>query len=115
MKFNKFLFLISILIAALAGYGLYSLNRGEQNVWLITIFGSICLAVTLIGIISVSTEGRAGSFNISALSTIFIILFIICNLVFSFTEIKTAPYVIINGILFLFYISSIYGIVKSKQ
>ena len=41
--------------------------------------------------------------------------FLICNLVFAFTAVKLAPYVIINGILLIIYTIGMYGIIKTKQ
>lgn len=55
------------------------------------------------GILAVSTKGRAGGINIQALSSIFFVVFLISNLVFTFTKIKLAPYIIINGLLLLIY------------
>ena len=66
------------------------------------------------GMMAVSTKGRAGG-NIKALSSIFFVVFLISNLVFTFTKIKLAPYIIINGILLLIYAVSIYGLIKSRQ
>ena len=115
MKFNVFLSVIAVLLAGLIGYGFYAANSGEKFVWLITFGSGICMALSLIGILAVSTEGRAGGINIKALSSIFFVLFLISNLVFTFTTIKLAPYVIINGIMLLIYAVSIYGIIKSRQ
>ena len=67
------------------------------------------------GILAVSTKGRAGGINIQALSSIFFVVFLISNLVFTFTTIKLVPYIIINGILLLIYAVSTYGIIKSRQ
>ncbi|MCR5219283.1 hypothetical protein [Treponema sp.] len=75
----------------------------------------ITSALTLAGIFGISTKGRTGGINIQALSSIFFVLFLICNLVFAFTAVKLALYVIINGILLLIYAVSTYGIIKSRQ
>ena len=115
MKFNVFLSVIAVLIAGLIGYGFYAANSGEGFVWLITFGSGICMALSLIGILTVSTKGRAGGINIKALSSIFFVVFLISNLVFTFTTIKLAPYIIINGILLLIYAVSTYGIIKSRQ
>ena len=115
MKFNVFLSVIAVLIAGLIGYGFYAINSGEGFVWLITFGSGICMALSLIGILAVSTKGRAGGINIQALSSIFFVVFLISNLVFTFTKIKLAPYIIINGLLLLIYAVSIYGFIKSRQ
>lgn len=68
-----------------------------------------------LSVIAVLTKGRAGGINIQALSSIFFVVFLISNLVFTFTTIKLAPYIIINGILLLIYAVSTYGLIKSRQ
>lgn len=75
----------------------------------------ITSALTLTGIFGISTKGRTGGINITALSVIFFVLFLICNLVFAFTAVKVAPYVIINGILLIIYTIQIYGIIKKNS
>ena len=45
-----------------------------------------------VGILAVSTKGRAGGINIKALSSIFFVVFLISNLVFTFTKIKLAQW-----------------------
>ena len=113
MKGNIFLIIIALVIAALAGYGFYAANSGEQYVFLIAGGAGIKFASTLAGLIGLSTDGRAGGMNIKALSLIFFVLFLVSNLVFSFTAVKPAPYIIVNGILLLVYAAGFYGIVKS--
>lgn len=115
MKCNIFLTVASVLIAALIGYGFYAANSSESFVWLLCSGAGITSVLTLTGIFGISTKGRTGGINITALSSIFFVLFLICNLVFAFTAVKLAPYVIINGILLLIYAIGIYGIVKSKH
>ncbi|MEE1212728.1 MAG: hypothetical protein UHO11_09560 [Treponema sp.] len=115
MKCNIFLTVASVLIAALIGYGFYAANSTEHLVWLLCSGAGITSALTLTGIFGISTKGRTGGINITALSSIFFVVFLISNLVFTFTKMKLAPYVIINGILLLIYAVSTYGIIKSRQ
>lgn len=115
MKCNIFLTVASVLIAALIGYGFYAANSTEHLVWLLCSGAGITSVLTLTGIFGISTKGRTGGINITALSSIFFVLFLICNLVFAFTAVKLAPYVIINGILLIIYTIGMYGIIKTKQ
>lgn len=115
MKFNVFLTITAILVAGLIGYGFYSANAEEQFVWLLSCGSGISLGISLIGFLGISTQGKAGGANIKVLSSIFFILFLISNIVFSFTAIKVAPYIIINGILLIIYAIGTYEIIKSKQ
>lgn len=115
MKGNFFLIIIAVLISALGGYGFFAANSAEQYVLLLSIGSGICFAVTLIGLLGIKTEAKSGGANIKALSAIFVVLFLISNLIFSFIAIKVAPYIIINGILLLIYAICVYGIVKSGK
>lgn len=115
MKGNVFLIIIAILVSALSGYGFYAANSSENLVLLLSIGSAVCFAVTLIGLFGIKTEAKSGGANIKALSAIFFALFLISNLIFSFTAIKIAPYIIINGILLLIYAVCVYGIVKSGK
>ena len=104
MKCNVFLTIIAILLAALIGYGFYAANKTETYVLLLTV-----------GSMGISTIGRTGGANIKVLSGIFFILFIISNLVFAFTTIKIAPYIIVNGMLGLIYATIVYKIIKTGE
>lgn len=115
MKCNVFLTIASVLIAALIAYGFYAANSGEQLVILLSAGSGISSAITLTGILGISTKGRTGGANIKALSLIFFILFFVSHLVFGFTAVKVAPYVVINGIIFIIYSICVYGIIKSRQ
>ena len=48
-------------------------------------------------------------------SSCIFILFIISNLVFAFTAIKIAPYIIVNGMLGLIYATIVYKIIKTGE
>lgn len=115
MKGNIFLIIIAILVSALGGYGFYAANSAEIFVLLLSIGSALCFAITLIGLLGIKTEAKSGGTNIKVLSAIFFVLFLISNLIFSFTAIKIAPYIIINGILLLIYLVCVYGIVKSGK
>ena len=115
MKINIVMLLISLAIAALVAFGFYSSNKEEAYTWLITAASGIMAFVTLSGILAVSFNVRGSTGNIRAISILFLIVCLISNIIFSFITIALAPYVIINGILFLFYILIGYGIVKALK
>lgn len=115
MKCNVFLTILSVLIAALIAYGFYAANNEEVYVLLLSIGAGVTSALTLTGLLGITTTGRTGGANIKALSAIFFLFFSISNLIFSFTAVKIAPYIIVNGILFILYLICVYGIVKSRQ
>ena len=115
MKANFFLSILSVLISALAGYGFYAANSGEQFCLLLAIGSGLCFAITLIGALGIKIEGRSGNINFRIVSIIFFSIFLLSNLIFGFAGVKIAPYIIINGILLLIFAIIEYGIVKSNE
>jgi hypothetical protein len=114
MKANVFLIIVSLLISALCGYGFYAANSSETFCLLLAFGSGICLGITLIGTLGIKVESRTGNVNFRVVSAIFFVLFLISNLIFSFAGVKVAPYIVINGILFLIYSIIEYGIVKTS-
>ena len=115
MKANVVMILIALAIAALIAFGFYSANKGETYVWLITIASGIMGFITLSGIFAVSFDTRGGTGNVRVVSILFFIGSLISNLIFSFAKFAFAPYIIINGILFLLFILVGYGIIKALK
>ena len=115
MKINVVMLLIALAVAALIGFGFYSGNKENPYVWLITIASGVTGFVTLSGIIAISFPGRGGTGNVRVLSILFLIISLVSNLIFSFVILNLAPYIIVNGILFLLYISIAYGIIKALK
>jgi len=115
MKVNVVMLLIALAIAALMAFGFYSGNKGETYVWLITIVCGIMGFFTLSGIFAVGFNTRGGTGNIRVVSILFFIGSLISNLIFSFSIFALAPYVVINGILFLLFILVVYGINKALK
>jgi hypothetical protein len=117
MKINPVFLLISLAIAALAGYGFFSLKSGETFQLLITIGVGLTVFITISGIIAIqSTGGRGGVGNIRAFSIVFLIIFIVSNAIFSsITLITPTAYIVINGILFLIYILIVYAINRALK
>jgi hypothetical protein len=113
MKLNPVLILISFALAALIAYGFYSGNNGEFQ-WLITLGSGIFIFITLAGITGINF-GRGGTGNVRVLSTVFFIIAIISNLLFTFVPLTFARYIIVNGIIFLIYILIGYSIVRALK
>jgi hypothetical protein len=114
MKINWFLTFIALAIAALAAFGFYSANVDETYRALITIGAGLSLFITLGGILALSSP-NGGSLNIKVTSVLFFIALLIEHLVFGFTAIKLAPYVIITGILLLVYVLICYAITRALK
>jgi len=117
MKVNPVFILISLAIAALAGYGFFSWNSGEAYQILIVIGAGIIIFVTLSGIIAIqSTDARGSLGNIRALSIVFFLIGVISNIIFSIISINApAAYIVINGIIFLVYILIAYAISRALK
>lgn len=115
MKPNIFLIVVSVLIAALSGYGFYAANSGEAFCLLLSLGSGLTFAITLIGTLGISPKEKAGNANFKVVSALFFVLFLISNLIFGFVGMKVAPYIIVNGIILLIYAIIEYGIIKSNE
>ena len=115
MRANIFLVAIPVLISALSGYGFYAANAGEDFCLLLSIGSGLSFAITLSAAIGIKTNAGRGTVNFKIVSAIIFILLLISHLIFGFTAVRPAPYVIINGILILIYAIIEYGIVKSDS
>ena len=117
MKINLFFLLITFAISSLAGYGFFSWNSGDAFQLLIAIGVGIMVFMTTGGIIAIQSAGGKGSVgNIRALSIVFLIIFLISNVIFSFiTLITPTAYIVINGILILVYILIAYAISRALR
>jgi len=113
MKVNFVMLLIAIAVAALAAFGFYSANKGEDTQLLITIGSGAMLFITFAGTIAVGF-GSGGTGNIKVVSVLFFVVSIISNLIFNFFM-AMEPYVIVNGILMLIYILISYSVVRALK
>jgi hypothetical protein len=114
MKINVALLLISLAIAALAAFGFFVGNGDEPYRLVITIGSGLSFFVTLGGVFALSAA-NGGTVNIKVVSALFFIALLIENVVFSFTAIRLAPYVIITGILLLVYVLIVYAITRALK
>ena len=114
MKLNWFMILLSLGMSALAGYGLYSMNADNDNVWLITIMGGITIYSALVGVSGFRFERDGHSVNIRLMSSLFLIAFIADNLVFSIVGLYVAPYIVLTGLLLFVYAGVAYKMINTK-
>jgi len=114
MKINFVLTTIAVAISALIAYGLYSFHDSE-NKPLLTIGSFVSLAVTLAITIGAGfKESRTGT-NIKTVSSIFFVVALLSNLIFTFISFSVPAYVITNGIILMIYILILYSINKANQ
>jgi uncharacterized protein with PQ loop repeat len=110
MKINPVMTLIALAIAALAAYGFYVWNNGEQGQWLITIGSGVTIFICLGGCLAVSGETRGLAGNIRVTSLVFLVIGIISHVIFSLVSGPgTAPYIIVNGIMLLLFVLIAYS------
>lgn len=108
MKANIFLTFISVMLAALIGYWIYSISEGQENDMLCGISSAICLVATLIPVLGLQYKsGKLGT-NIRVLSVIFFIIFLISHFCFAGFGVKMPHYIICNGILLIIYLAIFY-------
>ena len=112
MKVNVVMLIITFAIAALGAFGFYAGNSNETYRALITIGAGLSMFITLGGLLAFSSPHR-GTANIKVTSALFFIALLIEHLVFSFTMVRLAPYVIITGILLLLYVLVCYAITRA--
>jgi hypothetical protein len=113
MKINPVMLIVSLAASGLIAFGFYTANRGEVYCWLITVGSGFLCFITLSGILAVGFDIRGGTGNYKIVAALFFILALISNIIFNFLNFIVAPYIIINGILFLLFIIIEYAIIRA--
>ena len=113
MKINIVMLAITFGIAALAAFGFYSGNSGDHRI-LFTIGSGLSFFIALGGVFALSSP-HGGIAKIKVTSILFFIALLVEHLIFSFTVIRLAPYVIITGILLLLYVLICYAVIKALK
>ena len=101
---------ISILIA----YGFYSFNHSE-NTQLLVFTSFIELLLSSFLVLGLKFELKRTTTNIRVVVSIFFVVFLVSNIVFSFFNFFKPFYIIINGLLILTCVLIVYSIFKAKQ
>ena len=112
MKVKVIPLLISLGLAALAGYGFYAANGGEDGNTLMFAVAGVSFFIMLAGGFGIKYAERGGS-NITILSVLALIVNLVVNVIFTLVQFKTAPYIITSGILILLYLSIVYALAKA--
>jgi hypothetical protein len=116
MKVNVVMLVIALAMAALVGYGFFSANSGEPYRMVLAIGAGIVLFVTIGGAIAIrSATGRGSVGNIRVLSALFLVLFVVEQLIFSFVSLRLPPYIIVTGIMLLVYVLIVYAVGKALE
>lgn len=113
MKINPIMAFVALALSSLVAYGFYAVNNEDPYCLLVTIGAGLMIFVPVLFILAVSLENGAG-LNVNIVSGIFLVINVISNLIFAACNFEAAAaYVIVNGVIFLIYISIVYGINKS--
>jgi len=114
MKINVVMLIIAIAIAGLIAFAFFAGNEDEAYRILLTAGAGIVMILTLSGFLVISSP-NGSTLNIKIVSVFFLIAFVLEHIIFSFTGVAMAPYVIITGILSLVYVLICYSIYRALK
>lgn len=115
MRFNLFLTVSAIALAALLGYLAYVVAGENPDNTAYGIGSSLCFAITLLPTIGVSYQSSRIATNVRVLASIFFIAFFIINAVFVNTDIRISYYIIVSGIFIVSYLITVYNLINIKN
>ena len=105
MKINPVLTIISLLFAALVGYGLYSFCRTEQIQWLITIMGGVSVFLVWAGTLGVNLKDERRNVSFKVLNALFAVLITALQIIFTFSTVSMPAYILTSGTaLFIWFV-----------
>ena len=108
MRINTFLTFISLALAGLLGYFIYTIAKGHDNDTIYSISSGICFMVTLIPTMGLQYKsGRIGA-NIRIFSIIFFIIFVICHFLLAGFGCNLSYYIIVNAIILILFLAVFY-------
>jgi hypothetical protein len=114
MKINFIPIVIATSLAALISYGFYSLHSGENKA-LIGLSSFFFVLTILLMTIAVSFDSTRTTTNIRVLSSVFLLISLTSNLIFSLIDFTIPAYIVTNGIIFFVFILLVYSINKADQ
>ncbi|MCW2260124.1 MULTISPECIES: hypothetical protein [Sphingobacterium] len=114
MKIDLVKTIIAVAVSSLIAYG-FNMFSVSFNKDLLTFGSLLFLIITLTFTIGIRFDLPRTTSLIRTISIIFFAIAFFSNLTFSFTDFKEASYIIVNGILFLIFVLSVYSINRAKQ
>ncbi len=115
MKIDWIKSVITLFLSALLAYAFYTICDVEELKWLLTVAAFVTISVTGMCSIGLSLNAERTGIMFKAFSGIFLALFIVLNLIFSFIDFNIPFYVILNGILILIYALASVSMCRIKQ
>jgi len=114
MKIDSIKAIISFAISALIAYGFFSFHHSENIQLLVfTSFAELFLMSFLV--FALRFELNRTTTNVRVVSSIFFVIFLITNIVFSFFEFTKQAYIITNGLIILTCVLIVYSLFRAKQ
>lgn len=112
MKVNPFLTIISLLLAVLVAYALYSYCENEELKWMITLLGGVSIFLTWAGTFAVSLPERGSNVNFKVLSGVCATIMTVLQIVFTFSAVTMPTYALITGVFLILWLIIAYAIAK---
>ena len=113
-KFKLVPTILAVGISALAAYGYYSCCEGGESGIAIAIGGFLMLFASLFGLMGFSYDKAKHQSLIRVVSSIFMLVALISNILFCTIGFSMPAYIIVNGILTLIYILTVYQLDKTS-
>jgi hypothetical protein len=112
MKINPFLTLISLLLAVLVSYALYSYCENEELKWMITLLGGVSIFLTWAGTLAISLPSKGSNVNFKVLGSLVAIIMTGLQVFFTFSAVTLPTYTLITGVLLILWLVIAYAIAK---
>ncbi len=106
--------LVALGISTLIAYGFYSFHHPEGS-QLLVYTSFVELFLSSFCVLGLRFELNRTTSNVRVVSSIFFVVFLITNIVFSFFAFSQQAYIILNGLLVLACVLIVYTLLKAKQ
>jgi hypothetical protein len=114
MKIDFVKTIIALAVSVLISYGFYSFHHSEYSQLLVySTFSELFLSSFFV--LGLRLELNRTTTLIRTVSSIFFIIFLLTNILFSFFSFSQQLYIIINGLFVLIGVLIIYSLLKAKQ
>lgn len=114
MKIDFIKTVIALGVSALIAYGFYSFYHSE-NSQLLVVISFIELFLSSFFVLGLRFELTRTTTLVRTTSSIFFVVFMITNIIFSFFSFSKPLFVIVNGLLILTCVLIVYSLLKAKQ
>ena len=114
LKINVVPTILAVAIAALSAYAFYVCCGCEECKAVVAIGGFVMLFASLFGIMGFSYEKTKNQSLVRVVSSLFLLVALISNIVFCSVSFALPAYIITNGMLVLAYVVTVYLLDKAS-